>query len=386
MTLTATYDPQLSRVRLTVDGLGDATEVRFERSTNGVTWSTVRGGEAVLVSDGTARLDDYEFAAGVLNTYRAAPILREGFELATLRLDITGTWTRTQQDAYTGAWSLRSGVIPDGGLTDAVVTVPAGATTLSFALRISSEAGHDWFRFFIVGTEYGFNSGEVPWGVSNGLDVTGASYVRFRYEKDGSIAEGADAVFVDDIVFSGFPAQTTTITPQLQQVWIKNIARPFLNRAVVVNDFSNVQRQSRNGVFQVVGRSLPVAVTDVRGSRSYDLVVIAETLAESDDLDLVLAAGDPVFVHVPPNCPVPRSMYAVVGNVSIARRSTRGVRRYHTLPLTEVAPPGPDIVGASITYQGILSAFGTYADLLAANATYEDVVERIGDPGEVIVP
>lgn len=70
MTLTLTMDTTLSRVRIAVDGLGDAATAVVERSTNGVTWTAVRGGLAVPVSAGEARLDDYEFTPGVANTYR----------------------------------------------------------------------------------------------------------------------------------------------------------------------------------------------------------------------------------------------------------------------------------------------------------------------------
>ena len=71
MSLTATFDPLLSRVRLAATALDDDTAALFERSINGVRWTTVRGGAAVEI-DGSdeAALDDYEFAAGVLNHYR----------------------------------------------------------------------------------------------------------------------------------------------------------------------------------------------------------------------------------------------------------------------------------------------------------------------------
>jgi hypothetical protein len=197
-------------------------------------------------------------------------------------------------------------------------------------------------------------------------------------------------VTIDDLTMTYPPqvagaSQTGSITPTLDRVWLKNLARPFLNRAITVTDWSDVEQPSRNGVFDIVGRTLPVAVTDVRTSRRYTLTVMADTADDAEELRLCLAAGDPVLLHVPEDCDVP-GMYAVVGDVSIARRSPRAKRRFLTLPMVECAAPGPDIIGATATYQTIVNNYATYADLLAAFATYQDVLELIAEPAEVIVP
>lgn len=59
-------------------------------------------------------------------------------------------------------------------------------------------------------------------------------------------------------------AETDQITPTLAGVWLKSLIRPFLNRVVSVRGYGEVTRRSRAGVFDVIGRSYPVAVTDVR--------------------------------------------------------------------------------------------------------------------------
>lgn len=189
-------------------------------------------------------------------------------------------------------------------------------------------------------------------------------------------------------VTAGATTQSATITPPMSQVWIKNVARPFLNRAVTVVNWGPVGRPSRGGTFAVVGRTMPVAVTDVRGSRTYELELMFPDPDGAEDFDTVLAAGDPVLVHVPggDDCLLPRSMYAVVGDYEIDRKMPRSPRRYFTLPLTEVAAPAPEIVGATVTWQSIVNAFATWSDLLDTEATWHDVAERIGEADEVIVP
>lgn len=73
--VSATYDPVLSRVRVSaVGGIGwsGVTYLTVERSTDGITWATVRGGASVAVTGfSTIRpIDDYEFTDSTLTTYR----------------------------------------------------------------------------------------------------------------------------------------------------------------------------------------------------------------------------------------------------------------------------------------------------------------------------
>jgi len=63
----------LSRVRVAMSAAPAGTDSALvERSTDGITWTTVSGGDAVTITAGTGFVDDYFFDAGVLNTYRAS--------------------------------------------------------------------------------------------------------------------------------------------------------------------------------------------------------------------------------------------------------------------------------------------------------------------------
>lgn len=263
MALTATYDGTLSRIRLAATLLGaSATYAVFDRTTDAINYTTVRGGAEVTVTGQNANLDDFEWDPGVATTYR-----------------------------------VRS-----------------------------------------------YNASDV-------LQQT----------------------FTDGIV------------QDLDQVWIKLVARPFLNRAVVVADFGPVQRPARAGVFPVVGRSFPVSVSDVRGSRRYTLEVMTESPSEASDIDLLLATGDPVFVHVPSTSAVPGGYYAV-GDTTEARTGRVSDRRTFEIPLTQIAAPGPDVVGASITWQGVMNAYADWTAVIANHTDWQDLLELIGSPTDVIVP
>jgi hypothetical protein len=178
--------------------------------------------------------------------------------------------------------------------------------------------------------------------------------------------------------------QTDTITPTLDTVWLKFIARPYLNRKVTVTDWSDVERASRNGVFPVVGRIEPLAITDLHTSRTFTLSLLTDTLDKASDLDLALSVGFPVYLQAPADCGIP-TMYAVVGNLTQRRTSRRGIRRLFEIPLTEVGAPGPDVVGQAGSWQILLNNKATWQDVLEDFGTWGDVAELIGSPSDIIV-
>jgi hypothetical protein len=182
--------------------------------------------------------------------------------------------------------------------------------------------------------------------------------------------------------------ETANVTPTLSDLWLKNIAKPFLNRKIVVTDFSDIDQPSRSGVFDIVARHLAVAVTEVRGGNQYTLTVKTETDAEVEDLKSVLRLGDTVMLHMPSDFKRFPGGYYLVGNLRTRRAlpSAKSPRRYHELPLTEVAAPSPAIVGTTVTWQGIISSFATWTALIAAEPTWAEVMDRIGTPSDVVVP
>lgn len=183
---------------------------------------------------------------------------------------------------------------------------------------------------------------------------------------------------------------TCTITVDLDEVWLKSIGRPFLNRVLhCVSNPSPIIRRARNGVFPVVNRSYPIAVTDTRGSREVTVPVITQTTQEREDLDLLLASGDPVFVQTPLNHPLP-TMYAIIEDTTESRpvrnRDCNNDWRLFDLPMIEIVAPGPDVVGTTGTWQTVVNTYATWADVISNNATWADLLELIGDGTEVIVP
>lgn len=181
---------------------------------------------------------------------------------------------------------------------------------------------------------------------------------------------------------------TDAITPVLGgQVWLKSIARPFLNRQVQIASAGDQTRRTRGQVFDIVGRSLGVAVTDLRGGKQYELVIQTSTADEASDLDYTLAAGDVMFLQLPQGYPVPSGYYAV-GDVTQSWRGLPPVQnptRWFTLPLIQVAAPDPSVVGTVANWISTANAAASWTDLVALAATWADVAERVAGADDVIV-
>jgi hypothetical protein len=163
-----------------------------------------------------------------------------------------------------------------------------------------------------------------------------------------------------------------TSSAVLDQVWLKFIANPVLNRKVQLIDWSEITRPSRSSFYDVLGRSDPVGVLDVHGSRRVTIVLRTRNRAEADDLDYALSQGLPLYLHVPETVALP-SLYAAAGDISASRPSKTTQVRYWQVPLVEVAAPPASVVGAASTWQLIIDSYGSWADVLDGFDTWQDV-------------
>lgn len=480
MTVTLTYNDDLARVVITVSGITAAADhVLIERSTDGINWTTVRGGSEVPIAAGTATLSDYEFSDGVANTYRASlvdtsaityvasganasdanaagnstlnPALPAGLadgDLMVLHASIrnsgTGTvdtptgWTQLAASgnlALHGRRYVTGDVAPTvaftGGAANATVMarihgfhnaelvaaatntqLNGSAQNVAYPALTVPDDGHlilaagwkqdDWTSVAALSgwTEIADNTTTAGDDASQVLDyviqTTAADIVAGSFTVTGGLAAISRAIVAAFAPAAYLTQESATITPSLAgagcqdtPVWLKSIARPFLNRTVTVVQRGEpaITRPARAGVFDIVGRSYPVAVSDVRTSRRWTMHLRTYTVQEADELDLILASGDPLFIHVPAVCAdtIPGG-YVSVGDAVRSWHPLRPTHQLWTLPCVEVAPPAASVVGATITWQGVINTYATWADLIAAKATWADVLTSIGSSSDVITP
>lgn len=227
------------------------------------------------------------------------------------------------------------------------------------------------------------------------VEVRPAGKARFTAVRGGKVGmtAGAFTRTVDDYEFAAGVANTYRITaystaegvPDIAVAtatatqaasnpgtWLKFIAQPSLNVAVQLVGFGEISRASRTALFDVQGRSDPIAVSDVASSRRVTVSLRTDGVTAADRLDYALSQGVPLFLHVPNGMALP-SLYAVAGDYSSGLVAQTSQVRHWTLPLTEVAPPATTISGAAITCQTILDTYLTCDEVLDAFDTCQEM-------------
>jgi hypothetical protein len=214
--------------------------------------------------------------------------------------------------------------------------------------------------------------------------VAAASAASFRdYEYGAAVANFYRARYFKVDGTSAGAANTATVTPAQTGTWLKNPTRPFLNRLVTITDFDDLTRSSRSGVFDVIGRTLPVARTDLMSGRSTSITMRVDSPHDADDLEEVIAVGEVLFVQ-PPADADPPTLYAVPTGLSRKRVANTSSARLLVMPLTECAMPDLSVAAVQSTWQTVTNTYATWADLIAAKAAWNDVLQIVGTPADVI--
>ena len=111
------------------------------------------------------------------------------------------SWDTTRWKRHSGSYSARSGYIEDGESTTLEVRINCISGDITFYRKVSSEPRWDNLVFKIDDVEKGSWSGEEDWAeVSFAVDE-GTRTFEWTYSKDGSVSEGDDTAWIDDIVF-----------------------------------------------------------------------------------------------------------------------------------------------------------------------------------------
>ena len=119
-----------------------------------------------------------------------------------------GAWACQTNVTHDGEDAAASPILPDSGDSYFETTL-AGPGALTFWWKISSEPGSDRLRFYLDGSSQLTISGEVDWQRVSFVVAAGSHVLRWRYNKNSSLAAGQDQGWVDDIEFTPTPPVIT---------------------------------------------------------------------------------------------------------------------------------------------------------------------------------
>jgi glucuronoarabinoxylan endo-1,4-beta-xylanase len=117
------------------------------------------------------------------------------------RLSGEANWFVTSGQSHTGTYSARAGAVEDGESSTLTVEMDCASGSISFYRKVSSESGFDCLTFYIDGTEQDSWSGSIDWGEVTFPVTAGRRTFKWVYAKDGSVSDGDDTAWIDDITF-----------------------------------------------------------------------------------------------------------------------------------------------------------------------------------------
>lgn len=283
------------------------------------------------------------------------------------------TFTFWTAPTISGPWTQLGDPVTSSGAT----SIYAGSADLTISGRNQGTISPFGGRVFAVEVE------------DDGTRVVGVYFEAFAPGDAVVDAEGRPWRLHGDAELAGEAFPPVSITPSLDgKAWLKSIRHPFLNRPIhraLAGGGQSIGRASRGSVFEVQGRSVPVAVTDIRSSREFTLTVQVPNEAAARDMDLTLASGDVFFIQVPPElAPHMTGGYVRIGESTQHREADTIMWRF-TIPCTVVAPPGPGVVGTTMTWGGVFRLYGSWEALVASNPTWGDLLATVGSPDDLVV-
>lgn len=124
------------------------------------------------------------------------------FSLYDWQFSGSTNWTIVNEGAYAGTYCAQSGSISHSQQTDLILTIDILADgEISFYRKVSSENNWDWLRFYIDNVQKGEWSGDAAWNQEAYPVTTGTHTFKWSYQKDGSVSNGSDCAWVDNIQF-----------------------------------------------------------------------------------------------------------------------------------------------------------------------------------------
>ncbi len=199
---------------------GEITEIRIA-----VTLSEFSGaGDYITL---TSTLDCEPHLVSKDFSFRAGRI-RESFESSSFVVFpwinvSTKPWIITEQYSQDGNISARSGEITHNGTSSLIIrTIYDRADSIRFWYKVSSEVSYDYFTFVLNGIEMVRESGETGWRKVSVPVTEGANIMEWKYRKDNSVSQGADAVWIDLIDF----AETSPVRYIQKDLEVIRVATP----------------------------------------------------------------------------------------------------------------------------------------------------------------
>lgn len=138
-----------------------------------------------------------------------------------------------------------------------------------------------------------------------GQPVSSLSATAYDYETGNGVnakyrARGISDNGEDTFSFSAY-VESSEVTGWTSSDWVlKAPTRPDLNTVIHLQSLPNQDREARTAVFQPLGSSRSIAISETRGTASGAMSLLVDTEEERDALDEILSVRSPLLIHSVP--------------------------------------------------------------------------------------
>lgn len=172
--------------------------------------------------------------------------------------------------------------------------------------------------------------------------------------------------------------------PYVNPYWIMNPQRPGQNIRVDIVSFSDITNDAKAGVFEVLGRSFPVVVSDVM--QSDKLTISMDTVNRKAALELSqrFALGEPMYLLTADPADDLGTFYFSVLSMSRKPDTLRGSWTV-SVDVRLSTQPNPSVYGSTYIWNDVVTNYATWNDVQAGVATWSNLVDKVSN-STIVVP
>lgn len=206
-----------------------------------------------------------------------------GFTVSATRPGVPTSLTATADDAN-GRITLSANRVASG-------TGVASTDYIQFQRRLaSSSSDDDWED---IRTAEGDGRVAVTGSTTTYHDYETGNAESFTYR--ARAVKSYDAA--DGVGYSAWTTATAAVSWDGTIWWLKSPLDPSKNLKIYLESLSEETRTARQGVFQPIGATSPLVVSDTRGPKAGNISLIVDTDEEKDALDALIELAQPVLIQ-----------------------------------------------------------------------------------------
>jgi hypothetical protein len=266
------------------------------------------------------------------------------------------------------------------------VTATADSTNARAIVTVTQSGTPAWDHVLV---EKSLDNGVTWIGVRSGdVDIApGDTLTIWDYESPNGVSaiyraqaqRTATAGGIEQVTVSQFSPPSAAVAWQSDSVWLKSPLFPDVNTTVRLGNFGTFTRRVARGVFDVLGRSNPIVVSDIRHGLEGALTVAVRSVDELEAIRFISDVSSTVLLQTPASYNF-GSRYLALGDEHEDRINivASNAYRWVQFDFVEVDAPAGDALTTTTTpgQPPQSGSVATWADVVTSNTDWVTLIAR----------